>query len=107
MVYGFFPNYFLDVTVNSLDEHSILKAIMGLYLAFASLWIVGIFKNEYWKIATVTNILFMLGLGFGRIVSIVFDGFPSTIFILGTFGELVLGFYGWYQLKKITRINKT
>ena len=107
MVYGFFPNYFLVVTVNSLDEHSILKAIMGLYLAFASLWIVGIFKNEYWKIATVTNILFMLGLGFGRIVSIVFDGFPSTIFILGTFGELVLGFYGWYQLKKITRINKT
>ncbi len=107
MVYGFFPNYFLDVTVNSLDEHSILKAIMGLYLAFASLWILGITNKKYWIVATISNVLFMLGLGFGRIVSVIFDGIPSTIFVLGTFGELVLGFYGWYQLKKITRINKT
>jgi hypothetical protein len=79
---------------------------MGLYLAFASLWILGIFKNDYWKTATITNILFMLGLGFGRIISIIFDGIPSTIFILGTIGELVLGFYGWYQLKIFKSISK-
>jgi Domain of unknown function (DUF4345) len=43
----------------------------------------------------------MLGLGFGRIISIVVDGIPSTIFIFGTIGELVLGFYALYTLKKI------
>ncbi len=99
-VYGFNPNLFLVVDTNTIDEANILKAIMGLYLAFASLWILGIFNQNYWKTATICNMLFMLGLGFGRIISIFFDGFPSIIFILGTVGELVLGFYGIYQLKK-------
>ena len=99
-VYGFNPNLFLDVDVNTIDEHNILKAIMGLYLAFASLWILGILKSNYLKIATVCNMLFMFGLAFGRIVSIFLDGFPTTIFILGTIGELLLGFYALYQLKR-------
>jgi Domain of unknown function (DUF4345) len=99
-VYGFNSNLFLEVNTNTIDEANILKAIMGLYLAFASLWILGIFNQNYWKTATISNMLFMLGLGFGRIISIIFDGIPSTIFILGTVGELVLGFYAFYLLKK-------
>ncbi len=98
-VYGFKPNLFLVVDTNTIDEANILKAIMGLYLAFASLWILGIFNQNFWKTATICNMLFMLGLGFGRIISILFDGFPSTIFIAGTLGELVLGFYAFNQLK--------
>ncbi len=70
---------------------------MGFYLAFSLLWIVGIFDKSYWKTATIANILFMIGLGVGRIISMIFDGVLSTIFILGTVGELVLGFYGLYQ----------
>lgn len=107
IIYGFQSNLLFNAPINTMDQATIFKAIMGLYLAFASLWILGIFKKEFYITATITNILFMLGLGFGRIISIVFDGIPSTIFILGTFGELVLGFYGWYQLKKIASINKT
>jgi Domain of unknown function (DUF4345) len=101
-VYGFIPNLVLNVDTNTIDEANILKAIMGLYLGFASLWIVGIFKNNYWRTATICNMLFMLGLGFGRIISIILDGFPSNIFILGTIGELILGFYAFYILKKET-----
>jgi hypothetical protein len=41
-------------------------------------------------------------LGFGRIISIILDEFPSNIFILGTIGELILGFYAFYILKKET-----
>lgn len=107
IIYGFQSNLLFDAPINTMDQATIFKAIMGLYLAFASLWILGIFKKEFYITATITNILFMLGLGFGRIISIIFDGIPSTIFILGTFGELVLGFYGWYQLKKLTSINNT
>lgn len=95
-VYGFMPNLVLEVDINTIDEHNILKAIMGLYLAFASLWILGIVNSNYWKTATISNMLFMFGLGFGRIISMLFDGIPSTIFVLGTFGELVLGFYAYY-----------
>lgn len=100
IVYGFWTNVVFNVNIDTVDEHSIYKAIMGFYLAFALLWTIGIFRPIYWKTATVTNILFMFGLGIGRIISIIFDGMPSLIFVLGTTGELVLGFYGWYQLKK-------
>ena len=99
-IYGFQPNLLFDVNVNTIDEANIFKAIMGLYLAISSLWIVGILKPSLWKIATVSNMIFMLGLGFGRIISIGFDGMPSSVFILGTIGELVLGLFALYQLKK-------
>ena len=99
-MYGFQPNLFFKVDTNTIDEANILKAIMGLYLGFASLWIVGIFKKNYWKTATICNMLFMFGLGSGRIISMVLDGFPSNSFILGTIGELILGFYAFYILKK-------
>lgn len=98
-IYGFCPHLLFDVSINSIDESNIFKAIMGLYLAFATLWIVGILKPSFWKIATVSNLIFMFGLGFGRIISIGFDGSPSSIFVLGTIGELVLGLYALFQLQ--------
>jgi hypothetical protein len=99
-VYGFNPNLFLNVDINTIDEENILKAIFGLYMALASLWILGICNQKFWQTATICNMLFMFGLGFGRIISIISDGIPSTIFVLGTLGELVLGIYALVQLKK-------
>jgi hypothetical protein len=99
IIYGFKSNLIFNVTINSLDEATIFKAIMGVYLAFSILWCIGIFNVNYWKIATFCNMFFMLGLAFGRIISLLMDGFPTTIFVLGTIGELILGFYAWRQLK--------
>jgi Domain of unknown function (DUF4345) len=95
-VYGFFPEVFFKLSVNTVDESNILKAIMGIYIAFAILWIMGIFQMRYWKIATVSNFIFMFGLAFGRIVSMLLDGVPSAILLLGVFGEFILGCYGVY-----------
>jgi hypothetical protein len=95
-VYGFFPEVFFKLSVNTVDESNILKAIMGIYIGFAILWIMGIFQMRYWKIATVSNFIFMFGLAFGRIVSMLLDGVPSAILLLGVFGELILGCYGVY-----------
>jgi hypothetical protein len=72
---------------------------MGLYLAFTILWILGIVRPIYWKAATISNILFMAGLGFGRIISLLLDGFPSAVFLIGTAGELVLAIFGMIQLQ--------
>jgi hypothetical protein len=105
LVYGFKSDLLFDLQINSIDQANVFRAIMGLYLGFGSLWIMGIFKNDYWKMATVSNMCFMLGLGFGRIISLFFDGFPSTIFIIGTIGELVLGFYAFYILNKSHKIS--
>lgn len=100
IVYGFFPETQFEIFPKTVDEHNFQKAIMGIYLAFSFLWIVGIFKKEYLQLAIVTNIIFMLGLGFGRIVSILTDGIPTFGFQFGVVGELVLGFYGLWVLKK-------
>ena len=102
-MYGFNPTLFLQVNTNTIDEANILKAIFGLYLAFALLWILGILNQNYWKTATICNMLFMFGLGFGRIISMFFDGIPSTIFVLGTVGELILGFLALHKLKLNTK----
>ena len=98
--YGSKPDYLFEVSLNSTDELNIFKAIMGLYLGFATIWIYGIIKPDFWKTATISNMIFMLGLAFGRICSITVDGIPTTIFVLGTIGELILGMFAWYQLKK-------
>jgi len=99
-VYGFKPDLWFDVKVKTIDEHNIFKAIMGVYIAFSILWFVGIIIEKFWETATISNFLFMFGLAFGRIVSIIFDGIPSTLFLLGTIGELILGFYAFHQFKR-------
>lgn len=99
-VYGFAPEYFFKLSVNTIDEQNILKAIMGIYIAFAMLWILGIWKPKFWKIATVSNFIFMFGLAFGRIISMIFDGIPSLLLLVGVSGELILGFYGIYIYQK-------
>jgi len=98
-VYGFKPDLWFDVKVLTIDEFNIYKAIMGIYIAFSVLWFIGIIKENYWQAATISNFLFMLGLAFGRIISLILDGIPSTLFLLGTIGELTLVFYAFYQFK--------
>ena len=98
-VYGFNPGSEFDINLNTIDEHNFFKAIMGLYLGFSFLWILGIFKVNYLKLALVTNTIFMLGLGFGRVLSWCIDGTPTFGYQFGAFAELFLGFYGLWVLK--------
>ena len=97
-VYGFNPSSQFDIYLNTVDEHNFFKAIMGLYLGFSALWVLGVFKSNYLKLALVSNMLFMLGLGFGRVLSLLLDGTPTFWYIFGTFAELFLGFYGLWVL---------
>ena len=99
-IYGFKPNLLFDVFIKSTDEANIFKAVMGIYLSFALLWIVGVYNNQYWKVATISNFCFMFGLAIGRIISILIDGFPCDLFIVGTLGELAIGFFALYEFKK-------
>lgn len=98
-LYGFNPSSEFDIHLDTIDEHNAFKAIMGLYLGFSVLWILGVIKPNYLKLALVSNMIFMLGLGFGRLLSLAVDGIPTFAYIFGTFGELILGFYGLWVLK--------
>lgn len=96
--YGFNPSSQFDIQLDTIDEHNFFKAIMGLYLGFSILWILGVFKANYLKMALVTNMIFMLGLGFGRLLSVTLDGVPTFGYKFGTIAELFLGFYGLWVL---------
>ncbi len=93
----------LDIQVNTIDLSNMLKAIMCLYLGISLVWIMGIWKTEYWKFATKLNILFMISLAIGRTLSMLIDGLPTAGYIFGIIAEFTLGFYSIYQLKKYSR----
>lgn len=98
-IYGFKPELVLDINYKTIDEYNFSKAVMGLYLGFAMLWLFGVFKSSLLKAALISNTIFMLGLGFGRLTSIALDGVPTQAYLFGTIGELVLGCYGLWVLK--------
>ncbi len=73
---------------------------MGLYLGMAGYWVFGILNPQYWYAATSSNIIFILSLALGRILSLLVDGAPSVLLSIGLVIELLLGFWGLYNLKK-------
>jgi hypothetical protein len=92
----------LDIQTDTIDLSNMLKAIMCLYLGVSIVWILGIWKAKYWKSATQLNILFMLTLAAGRVLSMAADGLPTAGYIFGVIAELAIGLFSIYQLKKYT-----
>ncbi len=97
-IYGFVPQTKFNISLSTIDEYNFFKAIMGLYIGFSLLWAIALFKNKYLKSALLSNMIFMLGLAFGRLLSIFIDGTPSLIFIFGTIGEFLIGLYGFWVI---------
>jgi hypothetical protein len=103
LAYGINPNkilpFFFDFKVESVDLNNVFRAIMGLYLGLGMYWIIGIFKPEHWRNATIISTIFMGGLAFGRIISILLDGIPSSPFSIGTVLEILFMTWGIRNLK--------
>jgi len=106
-VYGFEPGSQFDIQLNTIDEHNFFKAIMGLYTGLSVLWVLGIFKPNYLKPALMTNMIFMLGLGLGRVLSFFLDGAPTFGYQLGTIAEIFLGLYGVWVLSRYQNATNT
>jgi hypothetical protein len=106
--YGFNPDYIFDIQLQTIDEQNFFKSVMGLYLGFSILWVLGILNHYYLKMAIVTNVVFMFSLVFGRVLSLFIDGIPSFGYLYGTFAEFFLGCYGiWVLTNKNTNFAQT
>jgi Domain of unknown function (DUF4345) len=103
LMYGFNPGkilpIILDFDVETVDLKNVFRAIMGLYIGLAFYWINGILKPAHWPSATKVCTIFMGGLAFGRIISIIIDGIPSLVFAIGTVLELAFMIWGVYNLQ--------
>jgi len=104
LVYGLSPNNilpkFFNIEVESIDLKHSFRATMGLYFGMIVLWIIGIFRPRQWRTATMSNVFFMIGLAFGRTISLVLDGIPSIYFSVGLILELTLALWGIINLNK-------
>ncbi|WP_299320055.1 DUF4345 domain-containing protein [uncultured Maribacter sp.] len=108
IVYGGHPTYImpelLGFEVVDLELKNMLRAVMGIYMGVGLFWVLGSLKPKLWYAATLSNVLFMGGISFGRIISTLFDG-VSPLFTPALFLELL--FFGWgiYNLKKYKDIE--
>ena len=94
-----FPGLF-HLRIETTDLRHIFRAMMGLYLGMVIIWVIGVIKPRFWSVATITNIFFMGGLAAGRLISLVADGFPSTVFFVGLILEITLTLWGIRNLIK-------
>ena len=103
LLYGLAPSKFMPLVFNfnveALELKNMLRAIMGLYLGFGIYWLVGVVNPSQWRTATLSNVIFMGGLAFGRLISTLVDGI-STQFTIGLFLEILLMVWGLKNLKK-------
>ncbi len=103
LVYGAKPNEILplifDFRVDNLELKNIFRAIMGLYMGFAIFWIIAIRKPRLWRSATLSNVVFMGGLAFGRLLSTVLDGI-SLQYTVGLLLESLVMFWGIWNLRR-------
>ncbi len=102
LIYGVYPSKIMpvvfDFKVESLELKNMLRAIMGLYLGLGIFWVMGIIKPTHWRTATLTNVIFMGGLAFGRTISSTFDGI-SEQFTIALILEIILMIWGILNLK--------
>ena len=91
----------LDLTVEGTDLTHIFRAVMGLYLGMIVLWVLGAFRASLTRAAVTAEVVFMFGLGLGRVLSIVVDGIPSVLLIAYTVLEFTMGAWGLLILKRL------
>jgi hypothetical protein len=104
--YGVAPAKILPqlVQINAIsgDLTHIFRAIMGLYLALIVLWLIGAWRGgELMYAAILSEIVFMLGLAAGRILSLFVDGRPSPILMAYAVAEFLLAAWGISCLRSI------
>ena len=102
--YGLVPQkslkYLFDISVSDTNTIHIFRAVMCLYLALISFWIIGVFKVQFRQAALYSLIVFMLGLAAGRILSIIIDGIPNWILSVYLLLEISFGTLGILLVKK-------
>ena len=91
----------LDLSVEGADLTHILRAVMGLYLGMIVLWVLGALRPQLVRAAVIAEVVFMFGLAFGRVLSIVVDGVPSALLVAYTILEIIMGCWGILILKNL------
>lgn len=103
LLYGFAPAesmaWLFGIDASGLNARHIFRAFMGLYLALVGFWITGAFMPGLRAPALWSLFVFMVGLAFGRLVSLAVDGWPHPLLIVYLLLEVSFAILGWRMLK--------
>jgi predicted membrane protein len=107
--YGAFPGrslpWLFGIDASQVNVRHIFRAIMGLYLALVGFWVVGAFRPDVRIPALWSLVLFMWGLGLGRLFSLFLDGWPHPLLVVYLVVEFIVGAAGLYLLRNEARGN--
>ncbi|ARD20902.1 DUF4345 domain-containing protein [Shewanella japonica] len=102
--YGFSPStslsFLFNIDANPVNVAHIFRAVMGLYLALVLFWIAGAFKEGLQLPALYSLVVFMMGLGLGRLLSIIVDGMPHWLLVVYMLLEAGFAVVGILMIKK-------
>ena len=102
--YGVVPStsvtYLLGFPVEGTNQSHVFRAIMGLYLANATFWLIAAMTPVLQRAALWVLFLFMAGLAAGRILSILLDGMPGTVLVFYLGAELIFAVLAAVNLRK-------
>lgn len=91
--------WLFGIDAAGVNTRHIFRAIMGLYLGFVCFWLAGALFARLRVPALWSLLVFMFGLGLGRLLSLFLDGLPAPLLILYMLLEFLLGAVAWRLLK--------
>lgn len=104
LAYGLVPtltiDYLFGLPVQNTNGAHIFRAVMGLYLALASYWLLGAWKTPLRQSALQCLVVFMFGLAGGRLLSLAVDGIPNGLLLAYLGLELGCGVVGLLLLNQ-------
>lgn len=94
LIYGANPQWLAQSVLGMDDIHvnfaHVLRAVMGLYFAFAVFWFMAAFSERHRSTAVLSTVVVPGGLAVGRLISLAVDGMPAGLLLFYTGAELVL-----------------
>lgn len=109
MSYGINPQVtvpmLLTITPDSVELIHVFRGMTGLYLGVAAFWLLAS-QKPHWHIPAIFSVIFfMVGMGTGRVISVIVDGFPTPILVSYIAVELFAALLGVYVLMKHSSNN--
>lgn len=84
---------------DAVDARHIFRALMGLYLGMAVLWVWGVVRPSMTRPALIALMVFMYGLAAGRLLSFLLDGLPTPLLIVYFALEATIGVAAHLRLR--------
>ncbi|PMJ89915.1 DUF4345 domain-containing protein [Vibrio sp. 10N.261.55.A7] len=108
--YGLVPvtslNFLFNIDAQPINVSHIFRAVMGLYLALVCFWVLGALREKYQLPALYSLTIFMFGLAFGRMLSLLVDGMPHWLLVVYLLLELGFGVVGFKLIKQLEQLEQ-